>query len=103
MVRRWIWIPLYVALAVLVVLSYITTREYLISTPIGYIVVSNLTLNYVLFTFLLGGVAGWMSWTKLFAKKTAMVRMVLTLVTTFLVAMAWLVIAQIGGYQVRGI
>lgn len=95
------YVALYTALAAFTVLAYITTRSYLISTPLGYVIVSNLTLNYVLFTFLLGGVAGWLSWTKLFKKWPALLRTALTLLVTLFTSGLWLVIISLGGYKIR--
>ena len=95
------WITVYTALTALVVLAYVTTREYLISTPLGYVIVSNLTLNYVLFTFLLGGVAGWLAWTRLFKRWGTFYRVALTMLACLFVAGLWLVVAQMGGYKLR--
>lgn len=101
MTKRIPWITIYTALAGLTGYAYVSTRSYLISTPIGYITVSNLTLNYVLFTFLLGGVAGWFAWTRMFKRWKSVYRTISTSLTSLLVAELWLVLVSFGGYTIK--
>ena len=95
------YVAIYVLLAAATVIAYITTRSYLISTPLGYIVISNLTLNYVLLAIMVGGFSGWISWTRLFRKWQPVLRLALTLLTTVFTSGLWLIIVSIGGYQLR--
>ena len=101
MKKEVLWIPLYTILAVLVVLSYISARSYLISTPLGYTIVSNLTLNYALFTFLLGGVAGWFAWARMFKRWKVLYRFISMILSALLIAELWLVLAAFGGYTIK--
>ena len=95
------WVYIYVVVAALAAAAYATTRSYLISTPISNIVVSNLTANYVLVACLTGGIAGWLSWSRLF-KNNALLRLVTTFACALLVSILWLtVMSTIGGYKIR--
>lgn len=94
-------IAVYAALAVLAGLSYWQTRDYLWSTPLGYIVVSNLTLNYVLTACIAGGLVGWLSWNRLFRRLRTAPRLALTLVAALFASGLWLVLVSAGGYEIR--
>ena len=95
------YVAIYLLLSVATIASYVTTRSYLISTPLGYIVISNLTLNYVLLAVVVGGFSGWISWTRLFRKWQPILRVALTLLTTVFTSGLWLMVVSIGGYQLR--
>ena len=51
----------YVVLGVLAVISYITTRNFIIDTNVGNITVSNITLTFVLLFGIVGGVSPWLA------------------------------------------
>ncbi len=97
-IRYWIAYPV---LTGLTIWAYYVTRDYLWSTPLGLITVSNLTLNYVLTAGVFGGVGGWLAWNKLFVKWPKMVRTMLTFVTSLIAALVWLMIVSAGGYEVK--
>ena len=54
-------IVVYLIVTVLTILSYIFTRDFLVDTNIGYISVSNVTLNFVLLFMVVGGIAPWVA------------------------------------------
>lgn len=49
----------YIAVGILSVVSYITTRDYIIATPINDIIVSNLTVSTVVLMLVMGGLSYW--------------------------------------------
>jgi len=49
----------YIVIGLLSVVSYITTRQYIIATPINDIMVSNLTVSTVVLMLVMGGVSYW--------------------------------------------
>jgi uncharacterized membrane protein len=96
------FVVIYSSLAVLTAISYVWLRSYLILTPAGDVIVSNLTLNYVIVACLAGGLTGWLSWNRLFAKRGYVLRFTCTLVCTFIMAGLWLALMSAsGGYQLR--
>jgi hypothetical protein len=93
---------IYGLVAVLAVISYVTTRDYMIATPINDIIVSNLTVNYVLLAMITGGVAGWLGNTKIFNKvKNKGTRLMLTTGLTCVVALLFLMVMASGGIKMR--
>lgn len=91
----------YTLLALLAGMSYVTTRWYLISTPLNKLIVSNLTINYLLLAFALGGATGYVAWNKMFVRLKPASRMLLTLATILCVSLIWLVGISLGGYKIR--
>ena len=93
---------IYGLVAALVALSYITTRDYMIATPINDIIVSNLTVNYVLLSMITGGVVGYLGHTKIFNNvKNKGTRLMLTTGLTCVVALLFLMLMASGGVKMR--
>ncbi len=86
----------YVVLAVLLGLSYLPTRDYLVSTSLDYITVSNLTVNYVLLYMIVGGVCPWLG-KKLFPKASKWIGIPFTGV----VVVTMLLVFSMFGYRLR--
>ena len=99
MTRRFMLI--YVGVMILFAISYITVRDTMIYSLPPRIVISNVTLNYVLVACLAGGLTGWISWTKLFAKHSKGVRVLLTFIVALVAAGIWLVLMAAGGYDIK--
>ena len=97
---RW-WIGIYGALGLACGLAYYTTRDYLIATPINDIVVSNLTVNYLLISVIVGGVTGWLSWMKLTLSMPLVLRATLTITLTLFVSLVLMLILAAGGYDLK--
>ncbi len=91
----------YVLTGALVLFTYLMTRDYMIGTPPGKVVVSNLTVNYVLMACLTGGFSGWYCYNRLLRKQSVFLRMIGTALLEFVVAILWLSVMSMGGYQVR--
>ena len=82
----------YVLLAIACGAAYPFGRTILIEQePTGYVIASNLTLNYVLLFVLAGGISPWLStklyFLKRFKKSTASGIVMLTLVCTLLIVL----------------
>lgn len=93
---------IYFLAAILTAFSYITMYHYIIELPHTWIVVSNLTLNYVLVAFGSGGVAGWYLWSKLLRKSHYLLRVICTSLGSGIISIIWLVVmTTFGGYHMR--
>ena len=92
---------IYAMAAMMTVVSYTTMRSYLIRWPNYAVVISNLTLAYVLLSFISGGAAGWYLWNSTFRRRSPLVRFAGTTVGAFLAAVVWLVLVSLGGYHIR--
>lgn len=96
------FVVLYAVVAALAGLSYATTRKYMIATPINDIVVSNLTVNYVLTAILIGGVSGYLGNKKVFnGIKNQAIRQLYTACLSGVVGLLFLVIMSSGGIKMR--
>jgi len=93
---------LYGAIALLTGLGYWFVRPYTIlqEPPQAHIVVSNLTLNYVLFYMFIGGTTYWITSKKLFRSISPTKRSMLSAATTLAVAILTLVLLS-PWYQIR--
>ncbi len=92
---------IYIGVAILTIISYATMYKYIIDLPHVWVVISNLTFNYVLLAFGSGGVTGWYLYNRAFRKYNPILRFVGTVFGAFLAAVIWLVIMSLGGYDVR--
>lgn len=92
----------YTATALLTGLGYWFVRSYITmqEPPQQHIIVSNLTLNYVLFYAFVGGTTYWVANKKLFRSMSSTKRSVFSAVTTLAVAILFLVILS-PWYQLR--
>lgn len=95
------FIGIYVGIMILFGISYITVVDNLVYSLPPRVTVSNVTLNYVLVACLAGGLTGWISWTRLFAKRTVILRILLTFIVTLIAAGIWLVLMSAGGYDIK--
>lgn len=96
-----IYITLYVLIAIGIGFAYASVRPMLISTQPGEQTISNLTVNYVVASFVTGGLAGWYSYNRLLAKQSPIIRFAGTLGLVFIVAILWLAVMSAGGYETR--
>lgn len=94
-------VPLYILLAVIIGLIYASTREVLIFTKPGMVTISNLTVNYTVASFVTGGLAGWYSYSKLLKHQKPPIRLVGTLILVLFVAIIWMAVMSVGGYEMR--
>jgi hypothetical protein len=85
-------IVVYIAVACATVFSYITTRDYLIATPINDIVVSNLTVNVIGVMIALGAVAYYASKKLVKMKSRVMTELVAATVASSFVGIAFMVV-----------
>ncbi len=93
---------LYIALALLTGLSYWFVRPYVIlqTSPQQHIIISNLTLNYVLFYMLIGGLTYWVASKRLFKSVEPIKRNIFSAGVTLIVAIAVLALLS-PWYQIR--
>lgn len=95
---------IYLAAIALTIISYATMYSSLIYWPSYMVIVSNLSLNYVLVSFGLGGVSGWYMWDKVLVKRNLILRFAGTVIGSFLVVALWLfIMTTVGGFQLRSL
>lgn len=96
-----LYVLIYVCTAVLAGLSYWHIYPWMIDTVIMTIVVSNLTVNYIMGSMIFGGSAGWGGY-EFFKNCNLIVKFGGALVFALFAALLWLLImTTIGGYQLR--
>ncbi len=94
-------IAIYTLAATLFVFSYLTMRGFLILLPYDLVIISNLTLNYILLAFISGGLAGWYLWNRAFRRHNYVIRFVGTVFGSLLASGLWIVIMSAGGMHMR--
>ncbi len=94
-------IGIYVIIAVLTILAYISVRQELMYVKLGWIVISNLTVNYVVGSFITGGLAGWWVYDRLLKRAKMPIRLIGTVFFVLIVAVAWMILMAMGGYEIR--
>ncbi len=92
---------IYVAITVLAIFAYTTVRVELITTGLGWITISNLTVNYVAGSFLTGGLSGWWVYDRLLKRAKMPIRLAGTIFFVLIIAVAWMILMSMGGYEIR--
>ena len=95
----WNW--LYLGGLVLIGLCYISTRDFIIATPLDqHLRISNLTVNYMIVSAASGGTAGRYIWKKC-ERSFWGLRLIYTLICSLVAAGFFLTLVDAGGYEIR--